>query len=138
MDFLRPSGGRRAGRLWRRRDAQPYRRLFPRLCQQRSGLSGCLTAGLADNAGRADCRSGRIAGGGGSWMSLAGKVVLVTGAQEGIGAAMAGEFAAAGADVGVNWLDDEAAARRVADRVRAAGRRALLAQADVARHDAVR
>jgi hypothetical protein len=31
---------------------------------------------------------------------------------------MALEFAAAGADVGVNWLDDEAAAERVADAVR--------------------
>src|SRR5258708_34629738 len=66
-------------------------------------------------------------------MSCIGKVVLVTGAQQGIGRAMALEFAAAGADVAINWLDDEAAATRVADGVRAAGRRALLVQADVGR-----
>jgi NAD(P)-dependent dehydrogenase (short-subunit alcohol dehydrogenase family) len=71
-------------------------------------------------------------------MQCAGKVVLVTGAQQGIGRAMALEFAAAGADVGVNWLDDEGAAERVADGVRAAGRRALPVQADVARLDAVK
>ena len=39
-------------------------------------------------------------------MQFAGKVVLVTGAQQGIGRAMALEFAAAGADVAINWLDD--------------------------------
>src|SRR5438270_5755264 len=71
-------------------------------------------------------------------MQCAGKVVLVTGAQQGIGAAMALAFAAAGADVAVNWLDDERAATEVADGVRQAGRRALLQQADVARLDAVR
>jgi 3-oxoacyl-[acyl-carrier protein] reductase len=69
--------------------------------------------------------------------SCAGKVVLVTGAQQGIGRAMALEFAAAGADVAVNWLDDEGAAARVAEGVRAAGRRALLVQADVGRLDSV-
>ncbi len=66
-------------------------------------------------------------------MSCAGKVVLVTGAQQGIGRAMALEFAAAGADVAINWLDDERAATRVADGVRATGRRAFLVQADVGR-----
>ena len=71
-------------------------------------------------------------------MQCAGKVVLVTGAQQGIGRAMALEFAAAGADVAVNWLDDEAAAQRVAEGVRAAGRRAFLVQADVGRIDAVK
>ena len=64
-------------------------------------------------------------------MDFAGKVVLVTGAQQGIGRAMALEFAAAGADVAVNWLDDETAAQGVADQVRAGGRREILVRADV-------
>jgi NAD(P)-dependent dehydrogenase (short-subunit alcohol dehydrogenase family) len=65
-------------------------------------------------------------------MQCAGKVVLVTGAQQGIGRAMAIEFAAAGADVAINWLDDERAAESVADQVRGHGRRALTVEADVA------
>ncbi len=71
-------------------------------------------------------------------MQFAGKVVLVTGAQQGIGRATALAFAAAGADVAINWLDDEKAAAAVAEAVRAAGRRALLHQADGAQIDAVR
>ena len=64
-------------------------------------------------------------------MQLAGKVVLVTGAQQGIGRAMALEFAAAGANVAINWLDDDGAAQRVAKEVGARGRRAVLVNADV-------
>ncbi|MBN8929703.1 MAG: hypothetical protein BGO51_25955 [Rhodospirillales bacterium 69-11] len=60
------------------------------------------------------------------------RVVLVTGAQQGIGAAAALAFAAAGYDVAVNWLDDEAAAERVATQVRDAGQRALTVRGDVA------
>lgn len=61
------------------------------------------------------------------------RVVLVTGAQQGIGAAMATAFAGAGHDVAINWLDDRTAAEAVAARVQAAGGRALLVRADVAR-----
>jgi len=70
-------------------------------------------------------------------MQFAGKVVLVTGAQQGIGRAMALEFAAAGADVAVNWFDDDDAARGVADQIRAGGRRAILLKADVAQIEQV-
>jgi len=66
-------------------------------------------------------------------MQCTGKVVLVTGAQQGIGRAMAIEFALAGADVAINWLDDESAAENAADQVRSQGQRALTVQADVAR-----
>ena len=70
-------------------------------------------------------------------MQFARKVVLVTGAQQGIGRAMALEFAAAGADMAINWLDDDGAAQRVADEVRACGRRAILVKADVAQIEQV-
>jgi 3-oxoacyl-[acyl-carrier protein] reductase len=50
---------------------------------------------------------------------------------------MALEFAAAGADVAVNWFDDDDAARGVADQIRAGGRRAILLKADVAQIEQV-
>lgn len=66
------------------------------------------------------------------------RVVLVTGAQQGIGRAMAIAFATAGADVVINWLDDEAAAAQVADAVRGHGQDALLVRADVGKVDQIR
>ena len=66
-------------------------------------------------------------------MKLTGKVALVTGAQQGIGAAIALALAAEGADVAINWLDDAAAAETVAQGVRAKGRRAILIEADLAK-----
>jgi len=68
---------------------------------------------------------------------LAGRTALVTGAQQGIGQALAIAVAREGADVGVNYLDDRAGAERVAQEVRALGRRALVVQADVARRPEV-
>lgn len=62
---------------------------------------------------------------------LAGKAALVTGAQQGIGKAIAIAFAQAGADVAINYLDGHAEAEAVADAVRAAGRKAILVQGDV-------
>src|SRR4051794_16112662 len=66
-------------------------------------------------------------------MDLSGKIVLVTGAQQGIGRAIALRCAAAGADVAVNWLDDEADTKSIADEIHADGRRALTVRGDVGR-----
>lgn len=65
-------------------------------------------------------------------MAETDRVVLVTGAQQGIGKAMALGFAAAGYHVAINWLDDQAAADAIAQRVRKMGRRALTVRANVA------
>jgi NAD(P)-dependent dehydrogenase (short-subunit alcohol dehydrogenase family) len=64
-------------------------------------------------------------------MKLHGKVALVTGAQQGIGAAIALALAGEGADVAINWLDNQADAEAVAKGVRDKGRRAVLVKADV-------
>jgi NAD(P)-dependent dehydrogenase (short-subunit alcohol dehydrogenase family) len=63
--------------------------------------------------------------------------VLVTGASRGIGAACAIGCAKAGWDVAINYTRDAAAAQAVADAVHAAGRRAIVVQADVADEAAV-
>jgi NAD(P)-dependent dehydrogenase (short-subunit alcohol dehydrogenase family) len=68
-----------------------------------------------------------------SCMKLAGKVALVTGAQQGIGAAIAVALADEGADVALTWLDDQPAAAGVAGRIHQAGRRVHLVRVDVAR-----
>src|SRR4051794_13322205 len=64
-------------------------------------------------------------------MQVSGKIALVTGAQQGIGAAIAGALAEAGADIAMTWLDNDNAAQAVAARIRQAGRRVHLIQADV-------
>jgi NAD(P)-dependent dehydrogenase (short-subunit alcohol dehydrogenase family) len=71
-------------------------------------------------------------------MQLDGKMALVTGAQQGIGRGIALAFAEAGADVAINWLDDEAAAREVAASVAGHNRRAMTIQADMVKLDEVR
>ncbi len=58
---------------------------------------------------------------------------VITGGESGIGRATAHALAAAGLDVGITWFTDEAAAGRVADEVRALGRRAATARMDATR-----
>ena len=57
----------------------------------------------------------------------------MTGAQQGIGAAIAMALAGEGADVAFSWLDDQKAAEAVAARIEAAGRRALMLKVDVSK-----
>ena len=66
-------------------------------------------------------------------MRLSGKVALVTGAQQGIGRAIAVALAGEGADVAVNFLDDREAGERVAGLVRGLGRKAIAVEGDVTR-----
>ena len=66
-------------------------------------------------------------------MRLAGKVALVTGAQQGIGRAIALAYGREGANVVVNYLDDRAAAEAVAAENRARGHEAVVVAGDVSR-----
>ena len=65
---------------------------------------------------------------------LHGKVALVTGGSRGVGAAVVALFAERGADVVINYRTKGSRAEEIANAVRAAGRHALLAQADIT-HD---
>jgi NAD(P)-dependent dehydrogenase (short-subunit alcohol dehydrogenase family) len=69
-------------------------------------------------------------------MVLDSKVVLITGAKR-IGAVLAQAVAARGADVALAYRGSQAEAEAAAVDVRAAGRRALVVQADVADPNAV-
>ena len=68
---------------------------------------------------------------GGKVLSLSGKTAFVTGASRGIGASVARQLAAAGADVAINYRSKAPRAQQVADEVVASGRRALLLQGDI-------
>ena len=68
-----------------------------------------------------------------SGQRCAGKIVLVTGAQRGIGRAIAVRFAEAGADVALNYLDDATAAESAAAEIAALGRRATTIAADISK-----
>ncbi|MGH9808455.1 MAG: glucose 1-dehydrogenase [Terriglobia bacterium] len=68
---------------------------------------------------------------------LAGQPALVTGANSGIGRAVALGLARAGADVVVNYVTDPAAADDVAHQIERLGRRAITIKADVSKEGEV-
>lgn len=62
---------------------------------------------------------------------LTGKTALVTGASRGIGAAIAQELGACGANVVVNYAGSAAAAEAVVEAIKASGSNAIAVQGDV-------
>jgi len=66
------------------------------------------------------------------------RTALVTGGSRGIGAEIARLLAVRGLDVAINYRSKSLRARGVAERVKAAGREALLLQADLTDPEAVR
>ncbi len=64
-------------------------------------------------------------------LPLEDKVALITGASRGIGRATALKFATWGADVVINYQQDDKAAEEVADRVSSLGRKAVVVKASV-------
>jgi glucose 1-dehydrogenase len=68
---------------------------------------------------------------------LKGQPALVTGANSGIGYAVAKALAAAGAPVVVNYVSDPPSAERVVDEIRTAGGEAMAIRADVSKEDEV-
>jgi len=71
-------------------------------------------------------------------MRLAGKVALVTGAQQGIGKAIALAYGREGASVVINYLDSQAAADEIASQIRALGQQAVAIAGDVSQAADVR
>ena len=69
--------------------------------------------------------------------TLKGQPALVTGANSGIGYAVAKALAAAGSPVVVNYVADPPSAERVVDEIRTAGGEAVAIRADVSKEDEV-
>jgi 3-oxoacyl-[acyl-carrier protein] reductase len=71
-------------------------------------------------------------------MRLAGKVALVTGAQQGIGRSIALAFGREGTHVVVNYLDDKATAEATVAQIESSGSRAVALSGSVARAEDIR
>ncbi|MDX1488200.1 MAG: SDR family oxidoreductase [Acidiferrobacterales bacterium] len=68
---------------------------------------------------------------------IAGQKALVTGANSGIGRAVAVALGRAGAEVAVNYVTGEDAAQEVVDEIKSHGVKAVALRADVSREDQV-
>ncbi len=70
-------------------------------------------------------------------MELANKLVLITGASQGLGRAIAQCLAAAGMDVAVHYKDSAQQARQTAQEITQLSRRSLAVRADLAVHEQI-
>jgi glucose 1-dehydrogenase len=70
-------------------------------------------------------------------LSLTGQRALVTGANSGIGAAIARQLAAAGAKVVINYVSDEERALQMVNEIEKSGGEAMAIHTDVSREDQV-
>ena len=70
-------------------------------------------------------------------MRLKGKVAIVTGASQGIGRGIALGLAEAGADIVVNYYQNNDAATEVAEKILMLGRNVLVLQGDVSNREDV-
>ncbi|RFM36218.1 SDR family oxidoreductase [Chitinophaga silvisoli] len=70
--------------------------------------------------------------------TLTGKIILVTGASRGIGAAIAQKLASEGATVAVNYAGNKEAADKTVAAIEALGAQAMAIQADVSKSDEVK
>ncbi len=68
---------------------------------------------------------------------LSGQTALITGANSGIGKAIALSMGAAGANIVVNYVSSDDTAQNVADTIIAGGSRAITHQADVSKEEQV-
>lgn len=64
-------------------------------------------------------------------IDLSGRIALVTGGGNGIGATISLVLAQAGADIVVNYNTSESKANKIRDKIEALGRRAVVVKADV-------
>ena len=69
---------------------------------------------------------------------FAGKTVLITGADRGIGRHTALSFAAAGANICVNYAHSVNEAEKVVSEIETSGGKALACKADISRSEQVR
>lgn len=70
-------------------------------------------------------------------ISLSGQTALVTGASSGIGKAIACAMAAAGANVGINYIAGDDVVEQMIHDIEASGGKAIALKADVSREDEV-